>query len=66
MCRATQGVAGCPLCSPSGAPQIYFGQDGEALVVLLGGGDKNSQSGDIEKAKICWQDYREEKEHANA
>ena len=46
--------------------RIYFGQEGEALVILLGGGDKSSQAGDIEKAKICWQDYRKERGHANA
>jgi putative addiction module killer protein len=39
--------------------RIYFGQDGESLVVLLVGGDKKSQASDIKKAKLYWLDYKE-------
>lgn len=46
--------------------RIYFGQDGEALVILLCGGDKSSQAEDIENAKLYWQHYREERGHADA
>ncbi len=38
--------------------RVYFGQDGERLVILLCGGDKRTQSKDIEKAKKYWSDYR--------
>ena len=31
--------------------RVYFKQQGQTLVVLLAGGDKSSQRGDIEKAK---------------
>ena len=38
--------------------RVYFGQDGENLVVLLCGGDKGSQQRDIDKAKSLWEDYK--------
>jgi putative addiction module killer protein len=38
--------------------RIYYGIDGER-VILLHGGDKSSQSSDIAKALQFWQDYRE-------
>lgn len=37
--------------------RVYFGQHGDAVVVLLCGGDKRTQSKDIELAKIYWSDY---------
>jgi putative addiction module killer protein len=37
--------------------RIYFGQDGD-VVVLLTGGNKKTQSKDIENAKTFWRDYR--------
>jgi putative addiction module killer protein len=36
--------------------RVYFGEDG-AKVVLLIGGDKDSQPADIAKAKKYWDDY---------
>lgn len=40
-----------------------FGIDGTFIVVLLCGGDKSSQSKDIENAKKYWSDYQERKEY---
>ncbi|HVB81581.1 MAG TPA: type II toxin-antitoxin system RelE/ParE family toxin [Candidatus Binataceae bacterium] len=41
--------------------RIYFGKDGEALVILLGGGAKNRQQRDINTALANWQDYKRRK-----
>ena len=41
--------------------RVYFGQDGQTIVILLSGGDKSTQSQDIEKAKFYWQDYKRRK-----
>jgi putative addiction module killer protein len=38
--------------------RIYFGKDGETVVILLGGGTKKRQSNDIRAAQACWADYR--------
>ena len=38
--------------------RVYFGQEGNDVVVLLCGGDKGSQEKDIHKAKEYWSDYR--------
>ena len=36
--------------------RVYFGVDGKNLL-LLTGGDKSTQSGDIARAKDYWRDY---------
>ena len=38
--------------------RIYFGQDGKALVILLGGGTKKGQSADIHRAQMRWQQFK--------
>jgi putative addiction module killer protein len=38
--------------------RVYFGREGEAMVILLCGGDKSSQARDIERAQDYWHDYR--------
>lgn len=38
--------------------RVYYGQDGKALVLLLCGGDKRTQTKDIEKAHAYWKDYK--------
>lgn len=38
--------------------RIYFGQFGNTIVVLLCGGDKETQDKDIVKAQEYWEDYR--------
>ncbi len=41
--------------------RIYFGQDGDTLIILLGGGSKKGQSTDIERAQLRWQQYKTNK-----
>jgi putative addiction module killer protein len=41
--------------------RIYFGKDGETLVILLGGGTKKRQQRDINAALASWQDYKRRK-----
>jgi len=41
--------------------RVYFGRDGEALVILLTGGTKKRQQRDIEAATAYWQDYKRRK-----
>jgi putative addiction module killer protein len=43
--------------------RIYFGKDGERLVILLAGGTKKRQQKDIEDAMARWQDYKKRKSH---
>lgn len=41
--------------------RMYFGKDGEKLIILLCGGDKKSQKNDIAKAREYWQQYKDRK-----
>ena len=41
--------------------RIYLGRDGDTLIVLLGGGTKERQQNDIERAKLMWAEYRTRK-----
>jgi putative addiction module killer protein len=41
--------------------RIYFGRDGDRLVVLLGGSSKQDQQKAIEAARGHWRDYRARK-----
>lgn len=45
--------------------RIYFGRDGEQLVILLRGGDKRTQDADIKEAQAYWASYKREKKDAN-
>lgn len=38
--------------------RIYLGRAGDEFVVLLGGGTKRRQQGDIEMAIQCWLDFK--------
>lgn len=38
--------------------RVYFAQEGTMIVLLLCGGDKSSQTKDIETDKQYWTDYR--------
>lgn len=39
--------------------RVYFGEDGDKLVIILIGGDKDSQSRDIIRAQRYWKEYLE-------
>ena len=41
--------------------RIYFGKDGNEIVILLGGGAKKRQGRDIRAAQACWQSYKSRK-----
>ena len=41
--------------------RVYFGKDGETIVILLGGGTKKRQSRDIEAAQDHWKQYKKRK-----
>ena len=43
------------------AYRVYFGKDGDALIILLGGGTKKRQQRDIEAAKSLWKQYKQRK-----
>jgi len=41
--------------------RVYFGKEGESLVILLGGSTKQRQQQAIESARERWMDYRRRK-----
>ncbi|MCX6633304.1 MAG: type II toxin-antitoxin system RelE/ParE family toxin [Candidatus Solibacter sp.] len=41
--------------------RIYFGRDGDRLIILLAGGTKKRQQEDIRQARTNWEDYRNRK-----
>jgi putative addiction module killer protein len=41
--------------------RVYFGKDGERLVILLGGSNKQRQQQAIDAARERWADYRRRK-----
>jgi putative addiction module killer protein len=54
------GVLECKIDHGPGY-RIYFGRDLKRLIILLSGGTRKRQSGDIEKAKVLWSEYRRQK-----
>ncbi|MBI3552298.1 MAG: type II toxin-antitoxin system RelE/ParE family toxin [Elusimicrobia bacterium] len=38
--------------------RLYYGEDGPDIVLLLCGGDKSTQRGDIRKAQRLWAEHR--------
>jgi len=55
-----EGVLECRIDFGPGY-RIYFGKDGDALVILLGGGTKKRQQKDIVTAKMLWKEYKRRK-----
>jgi len=45
--------------------RVYLAYDGPKLVILLGGGDKTTQDGDIKDAKRLWAEYKRRKAEAS-
>jgi putative addiction module killer protein len=41
--------------------RVYFGKEGEEIVILLGGGTKQRQQNDIGLAVARWEDYKRRK-----
>ena len=39
--------------------RVYFGRDGDHIIVLLGGGTKQRQERDINAARHAWRDYKD-------
>lgn len=38
--------------------RVYFGEEGNAVIILLCGGDKSTQHRDIAQAKVYWKEYQ--------
>ena len=41
--------------------RVYVGKDGNTLIILLGGGIKQRQQKDIDKAAELWEEYKKRK-----
>jgi putative addiction module killer protein len=41
--------------------RVYFGKDGDTLIILLGGGTKKRQQKDIQDARTIWKEYKRRK-----
>lgn len=39
--------------------RVYFGRDGDTLVILLAGGKKDTQDADMELARQYWREYKD-------
>ena len=46
--------------------RVYFGKDGERLIILLGGSSKKRQSASIEAAQSAWRQYKQMKPERNS
>ena len=42
--------------------RVYFGRDGDTLVILLGGGKKDTQDADMKLARQYWREYNDAQE----
>jgi putative addiction module killer protein len=55
-----EGVLECRINIGPGY-RVYFGRDGDTLVILLTGGTKRRQQRDIAAAHAYWRDYKQSK-----
>ncbi|MFK7895817.1 MAG: type II toxin-antitoxin system RelE/ParE family toxin [Myxococcota bacterium] len=55
-----EGVAECRIHFDKGY-RVYFGRDGDSVIILLGGGTKKRQGSDIKAAQRLWKKYKETK-----
>jgi putative addiction module killer protein len=46
--------------------RVYFGKEGDTVVILLGGGTKKRQQHDVESAKRLWREYKNRKRQARS
>lgn len=62
-CKILKGAAGVWELRIDYGPgyRVYFGRQGDEILVLLAGGSKGSQERDIEKAKQYWINHKETK-----
>ena len=58
-----EGVSALRIDSGPGY-RVYFGQDGNRLILLLAGGTKRKQQEDIALARTLWAAYKTEKKGA--
>lgn len=56
--RIVSGLYELKFKNLGGGVRIYFGKEGNQLMILLCGGNKSSQDRDIELAKKYWEDYK--------
>lgn len=41
--------------------RVYYAASGDELILLLAGGDKSTQAGDIKTALALWEDWKAER-----
>ena len=58
------GVSECRIDAGPGY-RVYFGSDGDTLIILLGGGTKDRQQRDIVAARELWQEYKRRKDRGD-
>ena len=58
--RVGSGVFECRIDFGPGY-RVYFGKDGNTLIILLGGGTKKRKQKDVQKARTIWKDYKKRK-----
>lgn len=55
-----EGVFECKINYGPGY-KVYFGNDGDKIIILLAGGSKKRQENDIKKVKLLWKEYKANK-----